>query len=130
MKVGDFLPDITSRDAKLVQANEFLNKVYENGFSNFAKGYKGIESQVQPLGINKLCHAEVILHEKTLRIRGKPETVIPSQAENESSQACVETDGESISFRDSDTVRPVTNESYRLTKVRTVVLGMATHGIF
>jgi len=54
MKIQDFLPDIAGRDAKLVQANEFLNKVYESGFANFAKGYKGIESNVQPLGIEQL----------------------------------------------------------------------------
>ena len=54
MRIGDFLPDIMSRDAKLVQANEFLNKVYDSGFSNFAKSRQAIESNVQPLGIEQL----------------------------------------------------------------------------
>lgn len=54
MKLQDFLPDIASRDAKLIQTNEFLNKVYESGFGTFAKSYRGIESQVQPLGIEQL----------------------------------------------------------------------------
>ena len=54
MQLRDFLPDIASRDAKLVQANEFLNKVYEGGFSKFSKGYQAIESGVQPLGIEQL----------------------------------------------------------------------------
>ena len=54
MQLRDFLPDIASRDAKLVQANEFLNKVYDSGFAKFSKGYQAIESGVQPLGIEQL----------------------------------------------------------------------------
>ena len=54
MRISDFLPDIANRDSKLVQANEFLNKIYDNGFANFAKSYKGMESQAQPLGIEQL----------------------------------------------------------------------------
>ncbi len=52
--MSDFLPDLASRDVKLIQANTFLNKVYENGFGNFAKSYKGLESTAQPYGIEQL----------------------------------------------------------------------------
>ena len=55
MKLQEFLPDIANRDAKLVQANSFLNNVYEQGFSSFAKSHgRGIESTVSPLGIEQL----------------------------------------------------------------------------
>jgi hypothetical protein len=56
MKIGDFIPDIANRDAKLVEANSFLNKIYDNGFGNFYKSStgRGFESSVQPYGVEQL----------------------------------------------------------------------------
>jgi hypothetical protein len=51
MKISDFVPEIASRDANLVQANTFLNKVYDGGFDKFMKSSSGTTSQAQPYGI-------------------------------------------------------------------------------
>lgn len=56
MKLGDFLPDIVNRDAKLVQSNQWLNKLYDMGFTGFMKAKYGsnIESATQYYGIEQL----------------------------------------------------------------------------
>jgi len=55
MKVSDFLPEISSRDAKLIQANTYLNKVYDGGFGNFAKSQSsGGVSAANTYGIEQL----------------------------------------------------------------------------
>jgi hypothetical protein len=55
MKIGDFIPEIVNRDAKLVEANSFLNKIYDQGFGQFSKSYgNGVESSASPYGIEQL----------------------------------------------------------------------------
>ena len=56
MKVGDFVPELASRDSKLVQANTFLNQIYANGFDKFSKAYTGgnITAGGQVYGIEQL----------------------------------------------------------------------------
>ena len=56
MKLGDFLPDIKSRDTQLIQSNKLLSTMYENGFVNFVKGQYGgnTKSAVQEYGIEQL----------------------------------------------------------------------------
>ena len=58
MKAGDFLPDIVQKDSQLVQGNQWLNKLYDMGFTGFMKaqyGATGAESAAQYYGIEQLC---------------------------------------------------------------------------
>ena len=56
MKLGDFLPDIKSRDNQLIQSNKLLNTMYEQGFMDFMKSrYSGnIKSAAQEYGLEQL----------------------------------------------------------------------------
>ena len=40
-KLSDFLPDIANTTAQLTESNNFINKVYSEGFKGFAKGQHG-----------------------------------------------------------------------------------------
>ena len=111
--MGDFLPEIVNRDAKLIQANEFLNKVYENGFGAFAKSHtSGLEAIAQPYGIEQLyfewirtAFCEEAPHRsnsmlKTSQIRWKPEIGNTELNSKIFFDKCVETRGEASELDD------------------------------
>jgi hypothetical protein len=56
MKIGDFLPDIVQNNTQLVQGNQWLNKLYDMGFTGFLKSQYGqnAESATQYYGIEQL----------------------------------------------------------------------------
>ena len=56
MKLGDFLPDLVNKDAQLVQGNQWLNKLYDMGFTGFMKSKYGssTESAAQYYGLEQL----------------------------------------------------------------------------
>lgn len=56
MKVGEFLPDIVNKDTRLVQGNQWLNKLYDMGFTGFMKSQYGANatSAAQYYGIEQL----------------------------------------------------------------------------
>ena len=56
MKVGDFLPDLVNKETQLVQSNQWLNKLYDMGFTGFMKAQYGsnVESAAQYYGIEQL----------------------------------------------------------------------------
>jgi hypothetical protein len=56
MKIGDFLPDIVNQNAQLTQSNQWLNKLYDMGFTGFLKSKYGpnVNSAAQYYGIEQL----------------------------------------------------------------------------
>jgi len=56
VKLGDFLPDIVQSDNKLQEGNQWLNKLYDMGFTGFMKAQYGTNSQsaAQYYGIEQL----------------------------------------------------------------------------
>ena len=58
MKLGDFLPEINSRDNQLIQSNKLLaSTVYNGGFNNYlSKGFgdSGMKSAIEYYGIEQL----------------------------------------------------------------------------
>ena len=56
IRLGDFLPDIASKNEELVQSNAWLNKIYDMGFKGFLQKSYGnkAESAVQYFGIEQL----------------------------------------------------------------------------
>jgi len=56
MKLGDFLPDLVHKDSQLVQSNQWLNKLYDMGFTGFMKAKYGgnTESAAQYFGVEQL----------------------------------------------------------------------------
>jgi hypothetical protein len=58
MRISDFIPEASNRDANLIQANTLLNKVYQDGFGAFFKSHGnqsgGFESQSRVFGIEQL----------------------------------------------------------------------------
>lgn len=55
-KLSDFLPDVVGKNASLTQGNQWLNKLYDMGFTGFLKAQYGsnITSAVQHYGIEQL----------------------------------------------------------------------------
>jgi len=57
MKLGEFIPDIATRDTQLVQSNKLLKTMYDNGFQNFVKssyGDSGMKSDINYYGLEQL----------------------------------------------------------------------------
>jgi len=56
IQLSEFLPELASRDAKLIESNKLLNTVYNMGFVNYTKSKygKGLESAAQYFGIEQL----------------------------------------------------------------------------
>jgi hypothetical protein len=56
MRIGDFLPNIVGENKQLVQSNQWLNKLYDMGFTGFLKAQYGsnVDSAAQYYGIEQL----------------------------------------------------------------------------